>query len=85
MQPVDAQDVVAKAKAPKQEQAMAASATPAATADNKPADFLVVSPTYTAKAEQAVQQAPARNPREDADAAARVIATAAKAFPGQPV
>ena len=85
MQPVDAQDVVAKAQAPKQEQTLAATATPAATPDNKPADFLVVSPTYAPKTEEAVQPTPARNPREDADAAARVIATAAKAFPGQPV
>jgi type IV pilus assembly protein PilQ len=87
MQPVDAQDVVAKAQAPKQEQALAAIATPekAATPDNKPSDFLVVSPTYATKTEEAVQQTSARNPREDADAAARVIATAAKAFPGQPV
>ena len=84
MQPVDAQDVVAKAQAPKQEQTLAATATPAATPDNKPADFLVVSPTYAPKTEEAVQPT-ARNPREDADAAARVIATAAKAFPGQPV
>ena len=84
MQPVDAQDVVAKAQAPKQEQTLAATATPAATPDNKPTDFLVVSPTYAPKTEEAVQPT-ARNPREDADAAARVIATAAKAFPGQPV
>ncbi len=86
-QPVDAQDVVAKAQAPKQEQTLAAIAAPekVATPDNKPADFLVVSPKYAAKTEEAVQQTPARNPREDADAAARVIATAAKAFPGQPV
>jgi len=84
-QPVDAQDVVAKAQAPKQEQTLAASAMPAVTPDNKPSDFLVVTPAYAPKAEEAVQQTPARNPREDADAAARVIATAAKAFPGQPV
>ncbi len=83
-QPVDAQDVVAKAQAPKQEQTLAAAATSAATPDNKPTDFLVVSPTYAPKTEEAVQPT-ARNPREDADAAARVIATAAKAFPGQPV
>ena len=41
MQPVDAQDVVAKAQAPKQEQTLAATATPVATPDNKPTDFLV--------------------------------------------
>jgi type IV pilus assembly protein PilQ len=83
-QPVDAQDVVAKTQAPTREQTLAATTTPGVTPDNKPADFLVVSPTYAAKTEEAVQPT-ARNPREDADAAARVIATAAKAFPGQPV
>lgn len=91
MQPVDAQDVVAKSQAPKQEQMLAA-VTPIvkpaaseakAASDNKPNDFLVVTPTYIPKAEAA--EATARNPREEADAAARVIATAAKSFPGQPV
>lgn len=95
MQPVDAQDVVAKAQAPRQEQ-MVAAVTPVvkpaaadaetkATSDNKPNDFLVVTPTYAPKVEAAAQEASARNPREEADAAARVIATAAKSFPGQPV
>ena len=93
MQPVDAQDVVAKAQAPKPEQmisVVAPVARPTVTetkpaSDNKPNDFLVVTPTYVPKTEVAPQEAAARNPKEDADAAARVIATAAKAFPGQPV
>ncbi len=92
MQPVDAQDVVAKAQAPKQQQTLAAVtpvAKPAADTnaapDKKSTDFLVVSPTYVPKTEAAAQEAPARNAKEEADAAARVIATAAKSFPGQPV
>jgi type IV pilus assembly protein PilQ len=85
MQPVDAQDVVAKAQTSKQEQTVAAIAMPEKTADNKPADLLIVTPTYAPKTAEAVQQTPTRNAIEDADASARVIATAAKAFPGQPV
>ncbi len=90
--PTDSQDVVAKTQTPKQEQLMAAAAPMAKPAEdkqaatqNKPTDFTVVTPTYTAKSDAVAPEAATRNPKEDADAAARVIATAAKAFPGQPV
>jgi len=88
MQPVDAQDVVAKAQTKpellgaKDPVMKPAAAESKSASENKPSDFLVVTPTYAAKADAA---APARNPKDDADAAARVIAVAAKTFPGQPV
>ena len=86
-QPVDAQDVVAKAQA---KPGVVAASNPVAkpevssetkAADSQPVDFVMVNPTYAAKTDVA----PVKNPKEDADAAARVIAVAAKTFPGQPV
>ncbi|HLH07437.1 MAG TPA: type IV pilus secretin PilQ [Terriglobales bacterium] len=83
--PVDAQDVVAKADASAVKAASETIAETKTATENKPADFVVVSPTYAPKTEAAAPVAPTRNPKDEADSAARVIATAAKAFPGQPV